>query len=77
MRVQTLLDLLDLKARQHGMTRGAIALAWLLKHPAHIVPIVGSVNPSRIRDLVRADDLELSREDWYGILVAARMQPLP
>lgn len=76
-RVRALLDLLDLKAREHSVSRGVIALAWLLRHPSHIVPIVGSVNPARIRDLVRADDLELSREEWYAILVAARMRPLP
>ena len=74
---QALLDLLDRVAQAHGVTRTAISLAWLLKHPAHIVPIVGSANPERIREATRADAVELDREDWYRILVAARGEGLP
>ena len=48
-----------------------------MKHPAKIVPIVGSVNPDRIKDATKADALELSREDWYRLYVAARMEGLP
>jgi predicted oxidoreductase len=74
---RALLELLDPTARRLGVGRAVLALAWLLKHPAHIVPIVGSTDPERIRDAVRADDLVLSREDWYSLLTAARMQGLP
>ncbi len=72
-----LLAVLDAIAARHGVSRTVISLAWLLRHPAGIVPLVGSIEPERIRDAVRADTLELSREDWYTILVAARMQGLP
>ncbi len=72
-----LLAVLDGLARKHGVSRTVLVLAWLLKHPARIVPIVGSADPARIRDAAKADELELSREDWYSILVAARMKPLP
>jgi predicted oxidoreductase len=72
-----LLEVLDTLARTLGVSRTVLALAWLLKHPARIIPIVGSVNPARIRDAATADDLELSREDWYTILTAARGQGLP
>ena len=75
--LRALLDLLDVKSRQYGVSRAVLSLAWLLKHPSRIIPIVGSTDPARIRDAVKADGLELSREDWYGILVAARMQALP
>ena len=54
-----------------------LILAWLLKHPSGIIPIVGSCNPANIRDAVRADTLALSREDWYRLLVAARGEGLP
>jgi predicted oxidoreductase len=70
-------DLTDQIAASHGVTRSIIALAWLLKHPARIIPIVGSTNPDRIREATKAGSIELSREDWYRLLVAARMQPLP
>jgi predicted oxidoreductase len=52
-------------------------LAWLLKHPAGILPVVGSTRPERIRGAVKADALDLSREDWYRIYVAARGRNLP
>jgi predicted oxidoreductase len=75
--LRALLATLDEVAARHGVGRTVITLAWLLRHPAHIVPIVGSANPARIRDAVKADTVEMSREDWYTILTAARMQGLP
>ncbi len=68
---------LDKIAKEHDTTRSIVALAWLLKHPAGIIPIVGSVNPNRIYHLTNADDLDLSREEWYSLLLAARGIPLP
>uniref|UniRef100_A0A832I0A3 Aldo/keto reductase n=1 Tax=Eiseniibacteriota bacterium TaxID=2212470 RepID=A0A832I0A3_UNCEI len=68
---------LDQVAGAHGVSRAALALAWLLRHPAGIVPIVGTTDPARIRDAATADGLELGREDWYTILRAARGEPLP
>jgi len=47
-----------------------IVLAWLLTHPATIMPIIGSTNPSRIDTARRALDLEYTREDWYRLLEA-------
>ncbi len=73
-RVQTELDAL---ARERGTTRTALALAWLMRHPAGVIPIVGSTDPKRIRDAAAADALSLSREEWYRLLVAARSAPLP
>lgn len=72
-----LLQVMDTAASKYGVSRTVIALAWLLRHPSGIIPIVGSINPDRIRDAVRADDIEMDREDWYRILVAARGEPLP
>ncbi len=75
--LRELIGTLDHFARQYGVSRTVVTLAWLLKHPAGIVPIVGTANPDRIRDAVRADSLEMSREDWYTILRAARGAGLP
>lgn len=72
-----LLGRLDAMAKRLGVSRTVLSLAWLLRHPAGIVPLVGSTDPARIRDAVRADGLELGREDWYNLLVAARGQGLP
>jgi predicted oxidoreductase len=68
---------LDALAAARGTTRMTVALAWLLKHPAGIVPIVGSVQPERILAAVEATRLELSREEWYRLLIAARGAPMP
>jgi predicted oxidoreductase len=75
--LRRLLETMDATARRLGVRRTVLALAWLLRHPAGVVPIVGTVDPDRIRDAARADDLELSREDWYTLMIAARGQALP
>ena len=71
------LPVLDAVARERGVSRTVIALAWLLKHPSGIQPVVGSVNPEHIRDAAKADSIELTREEWYRLLLAARGEPLP
>lgn len=68
---------LDAAARELGCDRSAIALAWLLRHPSGIVPVVGSANPERIRAAVRATEIEMDRDTWYRILLAARGVKLP
>lgn len=67
---------LDQIAASHGVSRTEIALAWLMKHPAQIMPIVGSTQPSRIRGAAQAADLDLRREEWYRLLLAARGEDL-
>ncbi|MDB6121385.1 MAG: Aldo/keto reductase [Pedosphaera sp.] len=74
---EKVLPALDTIAQARGVSRTVIALAWLLKHPSKIVPIVGSINPDRIRDAAKAADVELTREEWYRLLIAARGEPLP
>jgi len=76
-RTEGVLPLLDEYAAGRGVTRAAVALAWLLKHPAGILPIVGSTRPQRIRDAVQATTINLSHEEWYRLLNAARGEPLP
>ena len=49
----------------------AIAVAWLLRHPAHMQPIVGTTNPGRVRDICKASDVKLTRQEWYEIYLAA------
>jgi predicted oxidoreductase len=61
----------------HQTSPVVIALAWLLKHPATIQPVVGSIRPERIREATKATEVVLSREEWYRLLLAARGEPLP
>jgi predicted oxidoreductase len=64
-------------ARRHDSSRKNIALAWLLKHPAKIQPVIGSSKPENIRDAVKATEVNLSREEWYTLLETALGQRLP
>jgi predicted oxidoreductase len=68
---------LDLIAKERGASRTAVALAWLLQHPAKIIPIVGSTQPQNIKQAARADALDLTREEWYRLLEAARGERVP
>jgi predicted oxidoreductase len=76
-RPEQFLPALEAVARARGVSRAAVALAWLLKHPARIMPIIGTINPDRIREAVNAADVELTREEWYRLLIAARGEPMP
>lgn len=71
------LPALEAVAKARGASRTTVALAWLLKHPARIMPVIGTTNPERIREAAKAADLELTREEWYRLLIAARGEPVP
>jgi predicted oxidoreductase len=58
-------------------TREAILLAWILRHPAGIQPIIGSTQADRVRAGALADDVSLSREEWYSLLAAASGKKVP
>jgi predicted oxidoreductase len=64
-------------AETHGTTANAVLLAWLLRHPAGIQPVIGSGNAERIRACGDATKIQLSRDEWYRLYVAARGQALP
>jgi predicted oxidoreductase len=68
---------LDRQAERYGVEPWLVMLAWLLKHPAGILPIVGSTTPERIAAAPRALTLDYRREDWYRLLEARRGQPVP
>jgi len=76
-RTEEVLVVMDRIAAARGTGRIEVALAWLLRHPARIMPVVGSVNPENIRAAARADTLDLTREEWYQLFRAARGQALP
>src|SRR4029077_14825004 len=65
-----------LAAAKHT-SREAIALGWILRHPAGIQPVVGTAKPERLRLSAEADQVELTREEWYGLLEAVRGGPVP
>ena len=68
---------LDAVASAQGVARSVAAYAWLMAHPAGIVPIIGSQNAARITEAASALAVSWTREDWYAVLVAARGERLP
>ena len=76
-RLADLLTVLDGVAEAQGVCRTAVALAWLLAHPAGVIPILGTQRLERIRSSVQAFDVTLDRATWNAILVAAQGEPLP
>jgi predicted oxidoreductase len=75
--VRRVQEALDAEAKALGVSRTAVTLAWLMKHPSGVQPIVGSRDPQRIRDAATACSIELSRETWYRIYLACRGEKLP
>jgi predicted oxidoreductase len=58
-------------ANEKDATPSAIALAWLLRHPAGIAPIIGSGNPAHVIENCEADRVDISRDEWYRLFSAA------
>lgn len=56
---------------KYSATKAAIALSWLTRLPYNVQPIVGSTNPQRVRDMSRAGDITLTREEWYELYRSA------
>lgn len=65
-----------LLADQKGVTDSAIAVAWIMRHPAKIQTIVGTMNENRLRDICAAARITLTRQEWYSLYLAAG-NPLP
>ena len=59
---------------KYSVTKSAMAVAWILRHPAQIQVIVGTTNPQRLTDIAAASGVELTREDWYQLYLAAGNQ---
>ncbi len=64
------LALADL-GEKYGVSKSAVAAAWILRHPANMQVILGTTNPKRLQDICTAADIELSRADWYKLYLAA------
>lgn len=58
-------------AEKYGVTSTTIAIAWILRHPAKIQPIAGTMNEDRLRQIAAAAEIRLTREEWYAIYMAA------
>lgn len=58
-------------AEQYGVSKTAIAIAWILRHPAKMQAIAGTMNPEHLKEIVDACKVNLSREEWYRLYLAS------
>ena len=58
-------------ADREGVSKSAIAIAWILRHPAKMQAVIGSMNPEHIKDVCDAAKVELSHHDWYALYLAS------
>ncbi len=62
---------IDEIAARYGVNNTTIAIAWLLRHPAKMQPVTGTMNVGRLADCVKAAEVNLTRTEWYEIYRAA------
>jgi len=65
---------IDETAARYGVDNVAVAMAWLLRHPANLQPVTGTTNPGRLRSCARAGAIRLTREEWYEIYKASGVE---
>ena len=73
---QKLNDVMQQLAHKYQVTKPAIAIAWLLRHPACMQPIMGTTSPVHLKEMVQACDVHLTRQQWYDLYLASD-KPLP
>lgn len=62
---------LDEIAEKYSVTPTTIAMAWILRHPARMQPITGTMRIERLKDCIKAAEITLTRDEWYALYVAA------
>ena len=58
-------------AQKYGVSDTTVVMAWLLRHPARMQPVTGTMNTGRLKDCCKASEVHLTREEWYAILLSA------
>ena len=58
-------------ADRENVSKAAIAIAWILRHPAKMQAIIGTMNPDHIKDICSAGEVSLSHHDWYELYLSA------
>ena len=56
---------------KYGVSKTAIAIAWIMRHPAKIQPIAGTMNPAHLRDICDASKVDLTHHEWYQLYLAS------
>ncbi|WBU90487.1 aldo/keto reductase [Cellulophaga omnivescoria] len=70
-------EALSLLIKKYNATEDQLLLAWVLKHPSMVFPVVGTATPERIAASFKALDIKLELEDWFVLLKASQGHPVP
>ena len=65
------------KAPKYGATQTQLLLAWLLRHPSNIFPVIGTTKPERITESAKAIEIKLDMQDWFEMLLVAQGKEMP
>jgi predicted oxidoreductase len=60
-----------------GVTPAQLSLAWLMRLPGTVIPLVGSADPEHVVEAAAAVQVPLDRDDWYELMVIGRGRPMP
>lgn len=60
-------ELLTELAKKYNVTEHAIAIAWILRHPAHIIPVLGTTSIKHIEEIAKATEITLTKPEWYDL----------
>ena len=75
--IQKTAELVTTLAAEYQVSKEAVVLAWLKRHPANIQPVIGTTNVERIKACAEVDNINLTREHWYALWLCARGHALP
>ncbi|NND79388.1 MAG: aldo/keto reductase, partial [Maribacter sp.] len=62
---------------KYDATEDQLLLAWIMKHPAKLIPVVGTTTKERLTDALKARDIIMDLEDWFVLLEASLGHPVP
>lgn len=68
---------LDNLTKKYNATEDQVLLAWILKHPSKVSPVIGTTNKTRIENAVKALKIDLELEDWFTMLVEYQGHKIP
>ena len=68
---------LDRLSKKYNATKDQLLLAWILRHPSKIHPVIGTTSPKRIENACEVEKINLELEDWFSLLVASQGHKVP
>ena len=57
-------------ANKYNVSKNTIAISWILRLPQNIIPIIGTTNINRVKEMSKAIDITLTRKEWYELYLS-------